>query len=120
MNHAIINTTPPSLLPVDIQPMGHVTPSVEEEASEGDSSDSDVSEYESDHSDPVDVTTTPCYFANQPGHSTRYNGIRKMCTAPGCGIYLCYGCELEDRHYKHGRQWLKFRWKLKKIVKTKK
>ncbi len=48
---------------------------------------------EVDMDDPMDITTTPCYVAHYPGHDDSYRGIRRTCTAPGCGIYIWFGCE---------------------------
>ncbi len=47
---------------------------------------------ETDRDDPVDSTTTPCHFDGVPGHDNQWRGVRKTCTAPGCGIFLCHGC----------------------------
>ncbi len=54
------------------------------------------------------ITTTPCYFACHPGHDDSYKGIRRTCTAPGCGIYICFGCEKHGQHKEH-QKWIKSR-----------
>ncbi len=48
---------------------------------------------EVDMDDPMDITTTPCYFAYYPGHDDSYRSIRRTCTTPSCGIYICFGCQ---------------------------
>ncbi len=54
--------------------------------------------------DPMDITTTPCYFARYP----RYRCIRRTCTTPCCGIYIYFGCEKSGQHKEH-QKWIKFR-----------
>ncbi len=58
--------------------------------------------------DPMDITTKPCYFAHYSGDDDSYRGIRRTCTAPGCGIYICFGCEKLGKHKEH-QKWIKFR-----------
>ncbi len=58
--------------------------------------------------DPMDITTTPCYFAHYPGHDDSYKVIRRTCTAPGCGIYSCFNCEKLSKHKEH-QKWIKYR-----------
>ncbi len=48
--------------------------------------------------DPMDITTTPCYFARYPGHDDSYRSIQRTCNAPNCGIYICFDCEKLGKH----------------------
>ncbi len=63
---------------------------------------------EVDMDDPMDITTTPSYFAHYPGHDDSYRGIRRTCTAYGCGIYIYFCCETLSKHKEH-QKWIKFR-----------
>ncbi len=62
---------------------------------------------EVDIDDPVYIIT-PCYFEHYPGHDDSYRRIRRTCTAPGCGIYICFDCEKLGKHKEH-QKWIKFR-----------
>lgn len=90
-----------------------ISTEIEEGCDTSKESDSDnESELEIDRDDPVDSTTTPCHFSADPDHDDSFKGIRKLCTAPDCGIYICHGCFLSHKHGHH-QEWIRFRLKRK-------